>query len=729
MKYSIIIPTYNKCDELLKPCIESILKYTDIGEETEIIVAANGCVDNTVEYVESLHAIYPTIRLLEWTHAIGFTKAVNNAMNVAHGEYFIILNNDTILLDQPKNQWLEILNKPFITKGGKPVGITGPMKVPNDSTGLPFLIFFCVMIDRSCYLEIGLMDEIFSPGYGEDTDFCLRAESFGYDCIQVPEHSELYYADKRMTGNFPIYHAGNQTFKDYPDADLIHRNNAIIKERWGTATEKLHKLQTEVPAWEGRFREKYGTPGLKIAPLEGFEFSPQSIDVSRALKCDGYMALEELVWLAQQAKTHKFIIEVGSWHGKSSRALADNLMLNGRLICVDHWKGSFVERESNHASALGEDGDAAYLEFLGNMADLPLDKVYPLRLSSRNAAKFLSERPGIKADMIFIDAGHIYEEVKADILAWLPLLNEGGMMCGHDMFHVNNVWPGVGQAVNEIFGLNVKQAPNTSIWMVDNWKHETYHSITIDLSEPKPKRPPCVYDCFPYNNEVDVLVERFETLYNTVDRFIIVEARVTHGGKLKELTFEKNMDKFAKYVNKVTYLAINEFPEVQGSPTDKSWARERFQRDFIKNGITDCQDDDIIIISDCDEIPSAQSVDFFRDNLSQNNLVVGLEMNLFYYNKHVMAKDKWNEARITTYNKVKELSPCGVRYYKPDHTISNAGNHLSYFGGVEAIAQKIEDTAHQEYNTDHYKNRMRILRAMREGKDVFDRPDVKFTRV
>ena len=724
MRYSIIIPTLNKCEELLKPCVESILKYTTFNapDNAELIIVANGCTDGTEAYIREVQSKFHNVAILTYPKAIGYTKAINEGAKIARGEYLAVLNNDTILLPQAYNEWLEVLNKPFVSMGD-PVGVTGPMKVPNDSTRRPFIIFFCAMISRGCWDNVGGLDEIFSPGYGEDTDFCLKAEKLGYAVIQVPTDSSKYYQPNRMVGDFPIYHIGNQTFgqPEHQDEQLIYKNNQILLERYGilgegTLSEKNKEL------FSAAYQEEQLDVSRKI--VEKYAIRP-FVNIERAKKCDGYMADSELEWLATQAKQHKIIIEIGSWHGKSSRALGDNLMEDGHLICVDHWKGSAAEQTTGHQTARELDGDAAYLEFLGNMWDLVGGKqVSTLRLSSKNAARYLLEHD-YKADMIFIDAGHTKEEVKADIEAWLPLLAKDGMICGHDAFHVNNPWPGVLEAVTEIFGVRAKQAPNTSIWVVENISNENY-TVKTPI-----KRPPCVFDCFPFNNELDILERRFQTLYDYVDRFIIVEAMETHAGKPKDLVFNNNLDRFAKYLNKVTYgpCVIKKFPEFGGSITDQSWARERYQRDNIMKGLGDCQDDDIVIISDVDEIPNPDSIKYFKGWRDQGlPPICAFEMDLYYYNEHVKAKDKWLEAKITTYGKLKELGPCGVRYSKMDGRIPG-GKHLSYFGGVDSIIKKIEDTAHQEYNTDQYKDKALIFQRMMKGEDVFGRSDIKFERV
>lgn len=436
--------------------------------------------------------------------------------------------------------------------------------------------------------------------------------------------------------------------------------------------------------------------------------------ISKAQELGEWIIDSELRWLGGQAKKCKLVIEVGSWFGKSARVIADNLPKDGILICVDHWLGSQVERDTNHTQAKELEGDFAYFEFCKNLWDhIIIGKVIPLRMHGKNAAKFLLEQ-GVKADMVWIDAGHTYAEVKEDIYTLLPLRKQGGIICGHD--YMQQAHPDVTAAVLDTFGNNVAQVPEAHIWTTD--------SFPIDQIPVLEKSK--VFDCFIFNNELDILDQRFETLFDVVDRFIIVESSKTHGGKDKELVFHNNLQRFEKYLHKVTYLVFTNFPTLpeNASIEDKSWAIERAQRDEIMKGLTECKDNDTIMISDVDEIPNPQAIQSYKPE----DKIKAFDMVLYYYNKNVKAVDPWREAKIAPYSLVKQYSPCGIRYSHVD-AIPNGGEHLSYFGGVESIIQKIENTAHQTQNTDYFKNPERIKKCIENGVDIFERDYIKYEKI
>ena len=220
-KYSIIVPTYNHLEDCLKPCLNSMVKLTDLSQ-VEVIVVANGCKDKTAEYVDSLGHPF---KLLWFDEGLGFTKAINEGVKIAQADYIVLLNNDTVILDKgaPKNAWLDMLVNPFLEDDK--VGITGPLELHDDYADADVMIFFCVMIKRELFDKIGLLDESYSPGGGEDVDFSVKAQQLGYKQVVVPNENVIVDSveDGRSpytnVGVFPIYHAGEGTFskEEWPE--------------------------------------------------------------------------------------------------------------------------------------------------------------------------------------------------------------------------------------------------------------------------------------------------------------------------------------------------------------------------------------------------------------------------------------------------------------------------------------------------------------------------------
>jgi predicted O-methyltransferase YrrM len=176
-----------------------------------------------------------------------------------------------------------------------------------------------------------------------------------------------------------------------------------------------------------------------------------SVNLSNALQIQGFTSPAELEWLAMQASTRKSIAEIGSWKGRSTRAMADNT--TGNIYAIDTWAGT---PEDAHFKEL-QDKPKDWLRsvFYVNVGYLP--NVVTKQYRSLEAAARCCHLKTF--DMIFIDAAHDYESVKADILAWRPLLKDGGLLCGHDY---DRGRPGVVQAVRELIPDRV--GPVGSIW-------------------------------------------------------------------------------------------------------------------------------------------------------------------------------------------------------------------------------------------------------------------------
>lgn len=173
------------------------------------------------------------------------------------------------------------------------------------------------------------------------------------------------------------------------------------------------------------------------------------VDLVRARKVPGWMTPRELGWLAQRARDARVIVEVGSWKGRSTRALADNT--KGVVYAIDPWAGeTLTEDGAVHPVTLD-----VWRSFAWHLRDhLRTTRVRPLRMRSTEALPALVAKLGPTVDLVFLDGDHREASVAADLEAAWPLLRPGGLLAGHD--YDNAAWPGVRRAVDARFGAAVQ---------------------------------------------------------------------------------------------------------------------------------------------------------------------------------------------------------------------------------------------------------------------------------
>lgn len=211
---------------------------------------------------------------------------------------------------------------------------------------------------------------------------------------------------------------------------------------------------------------------------------------------------------------------------------------------------------------------------------------------------------------------------------------------------------------------------------------------------------PQVVDAFPFNNELDILEMRLTELYDSVDRFVLVEATRDHQDHKKPLHYDLNSERFAQWADKIEHVIVRDGDMPSKEQDPDPWARERAQREFIAAGITDLTGDDIVLQSDVDEIPRA---------LQARNVRPGRAMLVFEQRLHCFAvdwrhPDWWYGTVAATINTLSRM-PRGraftrqrdarVRAECPDH-LRDAGWHLSWLGGKEAALAKLGSFCHPE---------------------------------
>lgn len=170
-------------------------------------------------------------------------------------------------------------------------------------------------------------------------------------------------------------------------------------------------------------------------------------------------------------KPHR-IIEVGSWKGASAVHMADLLArhgIAGEILCVDTWAGGpevWLRQDRPNYKVPFEFGrPSIYFQFLANVIHGGhTQTIVPLPTDSISASRICAAK-SIMADAIYLDAGHEYAHVAADLGAWWPILRTGGIMFGDD-YHL--LWVGVVRAVHDFadrHGLQVEQ-PFENKWLV-----------------------------------------------------------------------------------------------------------------------------------------------------------------------------------------------------------------------------------------------------------------------
>jgi len=147
-----------------------------------------------------------------------------------------------------------------------------------------------------------------------------------------------------------------------------------------------------------------------------------------------------------------------------------------------------------------------------------------------------------------------------------------------------------------------------------------------------------IYDCFMYFDEDLLLDLRLNILNNYVSKFVITEATYTHSGTKKKLKFDIN--NFKQFKDKIKYIVVDEQPpnilqinndddlEKKGQKLIlNGYARDNYQRNRLADGIKEVSPDDIIIVSDLDEIPNLTKINF---NQIKNN-IIQFKQKMFYY--------------------------------------------------------------------------------------------------
>jgi beta-1,4-mannosyl-glycoprotein beta-1,4-N-acetylglucosaminyltransferase len=147
-----------------------------------------------------------------------------------------------------------------------------------------------------------------------------------------------------------------------------------------------------------------------------------------------------------------------------------------------------------------------------------------------------------------------------------------------------------------------------------------------------------IIDCFPFFKELDILEIRFHALDKYVDKFLIVESEETFTGLEKPLYFLENQNRFSQFLDKIEYVKIPKIlKSIDTNKGSVNWGREYFQKNVMMQQINKYDSNDIVIISDCDEIPDLSAVDFSTIDSPQvfTNYMFIFKLNLMMFNNQI----------------------------------------------------------------------------------------------
>jgi hypothetical protein len=246
-----------------------------------------------------------------------------------------------------------------------------------------------------------------------------------------------------------------------------------------------------------------------------------------------------------------------------------------------------------------------------------------------------------------------------------------------------------------------------------------------------------ITDNFMFYNEFDILEIKLNIMGDYVDRFNIVETDRTHSGLPKDFNLEKQWDRYTKWHHKINYIKVSGF---ESQPN--AWDNERANRDLVALGWEDLTDEDVIIISDCDEITRPQALQYIRVT---DYDYYALKMPIFYFKFNYMLTNDIDGFTVwpIAYRGVKSkgLKPSQMRrgwdetnnrdrsHFKKGAIVNHAGWHFSWYGEKEDIERKIRSYAHTEFNNDKVLGSLDVDDCIARGDDHLKRNMVKWKKI
>ena len=241
-----------------------------------------------------------------------------------------------------------------------------------------------------------------------------------------------------------------------------------------------------------------------------------------------------------------------------------------------------------------------------------------------------------------------------------------------------------------------------------------------------------VYDLFMINTEVDWLEIRMGELAEQVDYFIILESSVDFKDRPKPLYVQDNWSRFASFHQKMIHHILN----VTGRNFRDAWDREHFSRNAMLDqvfpnlvGDQIANLGDVILVSDVDEIPRADTVKALRNCQFPRRLTLRTDYYRYSF-QWLLREAQWAHPQATFYDGPDTIKPENLRMSKTDGELYNAGWHCSScLATLEDMVNKVTSFSHSEFNTPDFTDRSKILQRVRQGRDPYNRTAKTYDRI
>ena len=211
---------------------------------------------------------------------------------------------------------------------------------------------------------------------------------------------------------------------------------------------------------------------------------------------------------------------------------------------------------------------------------------------------------------------------------------------------------------------------------------------------------PLIYDIFPFFNELDILELRLRMLGKIVGHTIVVQGDETHSGLPKPRYFDPLDLRWLPWAGKISTVTV---PRIPDAPT--RWVRENAARHVMADALVGADDDDLVIVSDVDEIPDDVVLTSCIPQVVGDTWV-GFSAWCAYYYLNLWIPTPYPCIALARIGTVRALGAQALRNKKTCPPVGPVlgGWHFTFMGGVEAIQTKLAAFAHAEYDTDAMKD-------------------------